>query len=177
MANESMMDPLTEMNDERKGFVKSLMIDVLYPWWIDGSYIEIWKPDLIKNASVTSNFDEAKFTNSKQTLSFKNQAYAFWLDGETSRFSNDDFDGFLGDFLYEPVTIEAFGDARAKRRAVLQLYVTETVDDLFIIETLWRKRKRKPKYPKFYNGESISYLFEKTDTGIRLVTTLKVQNN
>ena len=133
--------------------------------------------DLIKNASVTSNFDEAKFTNSKQTLSFKNQAYAFWLDGETSRFSNDDFDGFLGDFLYEPVTIETFGDASAKRRAVLQLYVTETVNDLFIIETLWRKRKRKPKYPKFYNGESISYLFEKTDAGIRLVTTLKVQNN
>ena len=46
MANESMMDPLTEMNDERKGFVKSLMIDVLYPWWIDGSYIEIWKPTI-----------------------------------------------------------------------------------------------------------------------------------
>ncbi len=117
------------------------------------------------------------YATGSQSLSFKNQAYAFWLDGEKKLFKNREFDNFYGDFMYESIEINAFKKAGDKRKSQHQLFVTETVDGLFVIELLSRKRKLKPNYPAFYQGESTSFLFEKIETEVRLVQMLQMQNN
>lgn len=130
----------------------------------------------IKNTPEFIKLGSPSITASSQTISFTNQAYAFWLDGLDTRFNDKDFENFFGD-LYDSIEIGAFEKIREKRRSKYQLYVSETDTDLFVIELLSRKRKRKAKYPKFYQGKSISFLFEKTETGVRLIKTLTLQNN
>lgn len=131
---------------------------------------------LVKKTSEFKAVDATDITASSTSISFTNQAYAFWLDGLDTRFKDKDFENFIGD-LYQPTTIEPFEEIRDTRRSRHQLYVSETENDLFVIELLSRKRKRKAKYPKFYQGSSISFLFEKTETGVRLIETLRLQNN
>ena len=131
---------------------------------------------LLKKTPEFKKTGAASVTTGSKTVSFTNQAYAFWLDGLDTRFADKDFENFFGD-LYQPITIESFKKVGKKRRAHYQLYVSETENDLFVIEMLSRKRKRTPKYPKFYQGTSTSFLFEKTETGVRLIETLTLQNN
>lgn len=131
---------------------------------------------LLKKTKEFKDLNISEVTASSQSISFTNQAYAFWLDGLDTRFKDKDFENFYGD-LYRPITIETFKEVREQRRSRYQLYVSETEDDLFVIELLSRKRKQKAKYPKFYQGSSISFLFEKTATSVRLIETIKLQNN
>lgn len=131
---------------------------------------------LIKKTPEFKRTGATTITASKETVSFTNQAYAFWLDGMDTRFGDKNFENFFGD-LYQPIEISAFKKVREKRRSRYQLYVSETENDMFVIEMLSRKRKRTAKYPTFYQGGSISFLFEKTATGVRLVETLTLQNN
>lgn len=132
---------------------------------------------LVKKSSVFKQTGATAIATGSKTISFTNQAYAFWLDGLDTRFNDKDFENFFGD-LYQPKEIESFKKAGDKRRSKYQLYVSETDTDLFVIEMLSRKRKRKAKYPKFYQGQSISFLFEKTSNGgVRLIETLTLQNN
>lgn len=130
----------------------------------------------LKNTPAFKNSGATALTASSQTISFDNQAYAFWLDGLDTRFNDKDFENFYGD-LYQPTEITAFKDVREERRSKYQLFVSETDNELFVIEMLSRKRKRKAKYPQFYQGSSISFLFEKTEDGVRLIETLTLQNN
>ena len=132
--------------------------------------------DLIKNTPEFKQTGATAIAASAGTVSFTNQAYAFWLDGMDTRFADKDFENFFGD-LYQPIEIPTFKKVRDKRRSRYQLYVSETENDMFVIEMLSRKRKRTAKYPTFYQGGSTSFLFEKTATGVRLVETLTLQNN
>ena len=117
-----------------------------------------------------------EYTSGSQTVSFTNLAYAFWLDGLDTRFEDKNFGEFYGD-LYIPTKIKEFKATKEKGRSKFQLYVSETENNLFIIELLIFKKKRKAKYPEFYNGRSLAFLFEKRDNGLFLVETLSIQNN
>ncbi|TVZ53018.1 hypothetical protein [Dokdonia sp. Hel_I_53] len=138
---------------------------------------EIYEHAIAQIRATQPAFATTQFATGKKTVSFRNQAYAFWLDGEITRFINQQFSNFYGDFLYNPSTLKSFKKAGDKQRSIYQLYVTETVDDLFIIELLSRKRKQSAKYPEFYQGKSTSYLIEKTEQGVRLLHQLQPQNN
>ena len=132
---------------------------------------------LIKNTPAYQNLNRPELSASAQTISFTNQAYAFWLDGMDTRFKNKNFENFFGE-LYQPIKIKNFRKVRHRRRSKYQLYVSETENNLFVIELLSRKRKQKSKYPEFYQGNSTSFLFEKLAANrVRLIETLRVQNN
>lgn len=117
-----------------------------------------------------------EITSGSQTVSFTNLAYAFWLDGMDTQFEDKDFNNFYGD-LYIPIKIKGFKSTKEKGRSKFQLYVSETENSMFIIELLIFKKKQKAKYPEFYNGRSLAFLFEKRDNGLFLVETLSIQNN
>jgi len=109
---------------------------------------------LLKKTPEFKQTGATAITASKQTVSFTNQAYAFWLDGMDTRFGDKNFENFYGD-LYQPIEISAFKKVREKRRSRYQLYVSETENDMFVVEMLSRKRERTAKYPTFYQGGSI----------------------
>lgn len=161
-----------------KGIITLIIVLSLWPALTAQETTQLYQKavTLLKKAKEFKDLNITEITASSQSISFTNQAYAFWLDGLDTRFKDKDFENFYGD-LYQPIAIETFKNVRDRRRSRYQLYVSETEEDLFVIELLSRKRKRKAKYPKFYQGSSVSFLFEKTTNGVRLIETIKLQNN
>lgn len=132
--------------------------------------------NILKQTEAFKELKALEFTAGSQSVSFTNLAYAFWLEGMDTRFKEKNFENFYGD-LYIPIEIKKFKAAKEKKRATIQLYASETEKGMFIIELLISKKKRKAKYPKFYNGKSIAFLFEKRNGSIFLVDNVSIQNN
>ncbi len=132
--------------------------------------------EVIKNSPEFKNQQVERFTVSKKSISFINSAYAFYLEDPDLAFIDYDFDNYFGEF-YQPIEIKTFHSLREKRRAKHVLHVSETVQDHFIIEIHTHKRKKRGKYPKFYNGTSYSYLFKKEDNGdVTYLRTIRIVN-
>lgn len=141
--------------------------------------ISIYKEALriIENSSIYKNLNIENYSTSQMTTSFGNQAYAFWLEDPFLEFPDRDFENYFGE-LYTPIEIPVFKELRTKRRAKHVFFVTETEHNVFAIELLTFKRKRRGKYPKFYQGKSYSFLFRKEKDGkLQLVDELEIVNN
>ncbi len=133
--------------------------------------------DIIKNTPEYKDLQVDNKTFSKESISFINQAYAFHLEEPDLKFIDYDFTFYISDF-YLPIEITSFEALRSKRRAKTIFYVSETMDDHFIIEILSFKKKRKAKYPKFYNGVSYSFLFKKnSEMDITYIRSIRIVNN
>ena len=130
----------------------------------------------IENSTAFKQLNIETYSLSRNSISFNNQAYAFWLDDSSLPLGDTDFENYFGE-LYTPIEIKSFAALSPKRRAKFILFVTETNDNLFVIEVLLLKRKRRAKYPKFYQGVSYSFLFKKEGNDIRLLRSLRVENN
>ena len=132
---------------------------------------------IIENSPTFKELEVETYTTALKTTSFANQAYAFWLDDSTLEFPDRDFENYFGE-LYTPIEIPVFKKLRIKRRAKYVFVVTETEHNVFAIEILPFKRKRKGKYPKFYQGKSHSFLFRKDTNGdVKLIHSLGIVNN
>ncbi|WP_299679198.1 hypothetical protein [uncultured Dokdonia sp.] len=132
---------------------------------------------IIENSPTYKELGIDNYTTVIRTTSFANQAYAFWLDDQTLTFKDRDFENYFGE-LYTPIEIPVFKELRTKRRAKHLFVVTETEHDIFAIEILVFKRKRRGKYPKFYQGKSYSFLFRKgVDNRVKLIHNLEIVNN
>ncbi len=131
---------------------------------------------ILKQTTEYTSLNIEEHTSGSQTVSFTNLAYAFWLDGMDTRFKDKNFENFYGD-LYIPIKIKEFKATKQKGRSKAQFYVSETENNMFIIELLLFNKKCKAKYPTFYNGRSFAFLFEKRDGGVFLVESLSIQNN
>lgn len=132
---------------------------------------------IIENSPTYKELGIETYTTSATTTSFANQAYAFWLDDSTLEFPDRDFENYFGE-LYNPIEINTFKELRIKRRAPFVFVVTETEHDVFAIEILVFKRKRRSKYPKFYQGKSYSFLFRKdAENKVKLIHNLEIVNN
>ena len=132
--------------------------------------------EVIKNSPEFKNQQIERFTVSKKSISFINSAYAFYLEDPDLAFIDYDFDNYFGEF-YQPIEIKTFHSLREKRRAKHVLHVSETVQDHFIIEMHTHKRKKRGKYPKFYNGTSYSFLFKKeANNVVRYLRTIRIVN-
>jgi len=131
----------------------------------------------IENSSEFKQLEIDRYGLSANSISFKNQAYAFWLHDSSLKFGNYDFENYFGE-IYNTIKIPSFAALPSKRRSKFMFFVTETNHNLFIIELLSFKRKHKEKYPKFYQGISFSFLFKKEGTnGVKLLETIQIQNN
>ena len=131
---------------------------------------------IITNSPEYKNLNIERHTFSKQTISFINSAYAFYLEDPDLAFIDYDFENYFGDF-YQPIEIKNFEALRTKKRAKYVFHVSETEQDHFIIELLTHKRKKRGKYPKFYSGTSYSFLFKKeADGSVRYLRTIKIVN-
>lgn len=132
---------------------------------------------IIENSPTYKELGIETYTTSKNTTSFGNQAYAFWLDDSTLDFPDRDFENYFGE-LYVPIEIPAFKELRKKRRAPYVFVVTETEHNKFAIEILTFNRKRRAKYPKFYQGKSYSFLFRKdAENKVKLIHNLEIVSN
>lgn len=132
---------------------------------------------IIENSPTYKKLGIEAYTTAIKTTSFANQAYAFWLDDQTLTFKDRDFENYFGE-LYIPIEIPPFKELRTKRRAKHLFVVTETEHNKFAIEILVFKRKRRGKYPKFYQGKSYSFLFRKeADNSVKLIHNMEVVNN
>lgn len=132
---------------------------------------------IIENSPTFKQLGIEKYATSTTSISFTNQAYAFWLDDQTLVFPDHDFNNYFGEF-YAPIEISAFKELRIKKRAKHVFFVSETEHDVFAIELLVFKRKRRGKYPKFYQGKSYSFLFRKgSDGSVKLIHNLEIVNN
>ena len=132
---------------------------------------------IIENSPTYKELGIETYTTSKTTTSFGDQAYAFWLDDSTLEFPDRDFANYFGEF-YAPVEIPAFKELRKKRRAKFVFVVTETEHNKFAIEILTFNRKKRAKYPKFYQGKSYSFLFRKDSEGkVKLIHNLEIVSN
>ena len=132
--------------------------------------------DVVINSPEFKSLAIERYTFSKQSISFINSAYAFYLEDPDWAFIDYDFDNYFGEF-YQPIEILEFQSLREKKRAPNILYVSETEQDHFIIELLTFKRKKRSKYPKFYNGASYSFLFKKEANGdVRYLRTIRIVN-
>ncbi len=133
--------------------------------------------NVIENSAQFKNLGVEKYTMSLHTISYKNQAHAFWLIDPFLQLGDYDFENHLGEF-YQSIENESFASLRKKRRSKVVFFVTETDTNLFIIELLHFKRKRKAKYPRFYQGKSYSFLFKKeSDTNVKLIRIIELTNN
>ena len=131
---------------------------------------------VITNSPEFKSLDIDRYTFSKQSISFINSAYAFYLDDPDIQFIEYDFDNYFGEF-YQPIEIKEFESLRTKKRAQHILYVSETEQDHFIIELLNFKRKKRGKYPKFYSGASYSFLFKRETNGnVTYLRTIRIVN-
>lgn len=132
--------------------------------------------EVIKNSPEFKQLEIERYTLSKQSISFTNSAYAFWLEDPDIQFTDIDFENYFGEF-YQPIAIKSFESLRDKRRAKHVFFVSETVQDHFIIELLTHKRKKRGKYPTFYQGTSYSFLFKKeADGNVRYLRTIRIVN-
>ncbi|WP_299767397.1 hypothetical protein [uncultured Dokdonia sp.] len=132
---------------------------------------------IIENSPTFKKLGIETYTTSAKTTSFANQAYAFWLDDQTLEFKDRDFESYFGE-LYIPIEIPVFKELRTKKRAKHVFIVTETEHNVFAIEILVFKRKRRGKYPKFYQGKSYSFLFRKDSEGnVKLMHNLEIVSN
>lgn len=132
---------------------------------------------IIENSPTFKKLGVEKYATSITSISFTNQAYAFWLDDQTLVFPDHDFNNYFGE-LYAPIEIPTFKELRIKKRSKHVFFVSETEHDVFAIELLVFKRKRRGKYPKFYQGKSYSFLFRKgADGSIKLIHNLEIVNN
>lgn len=132
--------------------------------------------NIIKNNPEFKNQQVERFTVSKKSISFINSAYAFHLEDPDLAFIDYDFDNYFGEF-YQPIEIKTFHSLREKRRAKHILHVSETEQNHFIIEMHTHKRKKRGKYPKFYQGTSYSFLFKKeADGNVKYLRTIKIVN-
>jgi hypothetical protein len=59
---------------------------------------------LVKKSSVFKQTGATAIATGSKTISFTNQAYAFWLDGLDTRFNDKDFENFFG-FELEAVEV------------------------------------------------------------------------
>jgi hypothetical protein len=131
---------------------------------------------IVTNSTAFKALAIDRYTLSKASISFINSAYAFYLEDPDLAFIDYDFENYFGEF-YQPTEIRSFASLREKRRARHILHVSETVQDHFIIELHSHKRKKRGKYPKFYQGTSYSYLFKKEASGdVRYIRTIKIVN-
>lgn len=132
---------------------------------------------IIKNSPEFKSLQIERYATSKQSISFINSAYAFYLEDPDLAFIDYDFENYFGEF-YQPIEIKSFYSLRDKRKARHILHVSETTQDHFIIELHTHKRKKRGKYPKFYQGTSYSFLFKKeTDAKVKYVRTIRIVNN
>jgi len=132
---------------------------------------------IIENSPTFKKLGIETYTTAKKTTSFANQTYAFWLDDQTLEFQDRDFENYFGE-LYVPIEIPIFKELRTKKRAKHVFIVTESEHNVFAIEILVFKRKRRGKYPKFYQGKSYSFLFRKdSDNNVKLIHNLEIVNN
>ena len=132
--------------------------------------------DIITNNPDFKRLDIQEYTLSKQSISFINSAYAFYLDEPNRSFIEYDFENHFGE-LYQPIEIKEFESLRKRKRAKHILYVSETEQAHFIVELFSFKRKKRGKYPKFYSGTSYSFLFKKeTHGGVKYLRMIKVSN-
>ena len=132
---------------------------------------------IIENTPIYKELGIENYTTSQTTTSFGDQAYAFWLEDSFLKFPDRDFANYFGE-LYAPIEIPAFRELRTKRRAKHVFFVTETEHNTFAIELLVFKRKRRGKYPKFYQGKSYSFLFRIDKEGkVKFVDELEIVNN
>lgn len=132
---------------------------------------------IIENSPTYKELGIETYTTSKTTTSFGDQAYAFWLDDSTLEFPDRDFENYFGE-LYVPIEILAFKELRKKRRAKFVFVVTESEHNKFAIEILTFNRKKRAKYPKFYQGKSYSFLFRKDSEGkVKLIHNLEIVSN
>lgn len=132
--------------------------------------------NILTQTTEYTQLNITEYTAGSQTVSFTNLAYAFWLDGMDTRFKDKNFENFYGD-LYIPKKIKEFKATRQKGRSKAQLFVSETENNMFIIELLLFDKKRRAKYPTFYNGRSLAFIFEKREGDVFLVESLSIQNN
>jgi len=131
---------------------------------------------IVKNSSEFKSMNIDRYTVSKQSISFINSAYAFYLEDPDLAFIDYDFENYFGEF-YQPIDIKEFESLREKRRAKHILFVSETEQDHFIIELLNFKRRKRGKYPKFYSGVSYSFLFKKeADDSVKYLRTIRIAN-
>ncbi|WP_299212977.1 hypothetical protein [uncultured Dokdonia sp.] len=132
---------------------------------------------IIENSPTYKELGIESYTTSETSISFGNQAYAFWLDDSTLNFPDRDFENYFGE-LYAPIEIPAFKELCQKRRSKFVFFVTETENNVFVIEILVFNRKRRGKYPKFYQGKSYSFLFRKdAENSVKLMHNLEIVNN
>jgi len=131
---------------------------------------------IVTNSTEFKALDIDRHTFSNESISFINSAYAFYLEDPDLAFIEYDFENYFGEF-YQPIEIKNFASLREKRRARHILHVSETEQDHFIIELHSHKRKKRGKYPKFYQGTSYSFLFKKEDDGeVTYIRTIKIVN-
>ena len=132
--------------------------------------------DVVINSSEFKRLNVDKHTFSKQSISFLNSAYAFYLEDPNLQFIEYNFDNYFGT-LYQPIEINEFKALGKRKKAQHILYVSETEQDHFIIELLHFKRKKRSKYPKFYKGVSYSFLFKKEVNGdVTYIRTIRIVN-
>ena len=112
---------------------------------------------IVTNGAEFKALDIDSYTFSKESISFINSAYAFYLEDPDLAFIDYDFENYFGEF-YQPIEMKSFASLREKRRARHILHVSETVQDHFIIELHIHKRKKRGKYPKFYQGLSLIHI-------------------
>lgn len=131
---------------------------------------------IIENSTEFKTLKIDRYTFSKKSISFINSAYAFHLEDPDLAFIDYDFDNYFGEF-YQPIEILSFYSLKDKRRAKHVFHVSETEQNHFIIEMHTHKRKKRGKFPKFYQGTSYSFLFKKEETGdVRYLRTIRIVN-